>query len=886
MKKLKNINLKLFLEIFLASILSYVILCIAYPEYFFFANIRFNSGTDIVHPFLSSFIIVKSIINLDFDLWNIYDQVNYSFTHLTSGIYTFPALIEGLLFFILEPFFENQSTLIHNIHSYFFQYLCIFARSIGIVCILKFYNLNFKFRIFISVIFNTIFSSAITAGIMVAFIYSLVPILIYLVILLFYQKKIDHLISFFLLIAFCFSQAPIFTLGYLFLPFHFIFLILLVIVIFDFYKNPRLIKKKLNFFFTIRSKKTIFLSSFPIFFIILFNYNFFLVLSDTLVLTELNNTQESRLNSVFNVAKYFNAYNADHLNLTFYSDLINFNKFDIPDSGTYIGLISLIIIFLGTFNSKKKEKWIFFGTVTYIVLLLGPRLPINVFHPSFYAHLINSSLNPFSFLVRDPHMTNQFMYMFLLPNFIFGINILLDFANNLKKTEYLYDQILFFTIIVLSFILLNIGNFEILIYLFVSIFLFIFIFLISKNYFLNFGSASKSTIIFLFLIVGYCYEIFNLKKYYNYMPFTGNQILERNINFIIPNSSEDIILNKKTLMSGETIVSREVLGEKKLISKKVIDYQNPISPIFPTLLIVNYPKIDKIIPKSLMPHLYRIADLYFDPATYHGTFFKNIFLERVLNGRQIYELRHKSYKNLNNVQDLHKNMNTIDFVRFEDKKKQKYQYINDLKTKKKIIIDKEKITLLKKNKYFSIYKIKNDIRIPNYLNTNIFNLNNNFEIKIENLNLEKVQGHINSVYQFDVNNIKSGFTFISLPNDLIIQQIDIYYFEKFFVKKIDISKSNYLFSINTNNDELYLVLRFPYDENWLIKNNNKKVDFFPHENKWLTIKLNRGENNLVLKYNLNKYYINNLTIIFYFISQLILVCVLLLFNNKKNSKFK
>ena len=139
------------------------------------------------------------------------------FSNLSSSSISFATVTPS---FVILGAPNDLSILIHNIHSYFFQYFCIFTRSIGLVLILRFYNTDLKYRILISVVFNTIFSSAITAGIMIAFIYSIVPILIYFIILLFYEKKIEHLISFILLIAFCFAQAPSFTLSYLFLPLH------------------------------------------------------------------------------------------------------------------------------------------------------------------------------------------------------------------------------------------------------------------------------------------------------------------------------------------------------------------------------------------------------------------------------------------------------------------------------------------------------------------------------------------------------------------------------------------------------------------------------------------------------------------------------------------
>ena len=67
------------------------------------------------------------------------------------------------------------------------------------------------------------------------------------------------------------------------------------------------------------------------------------------------------------------------------------------------------------------------------------------------------------------------------------------------------------------------------------------------------------------------------------MPYTGNRIYERQLNFINPNDPKDVFFKNKTLLSGETIETREVLGKKVSVSNKIIDYQNPVSPIFPVV---------------------------------------------------------------------------------------------------------------------------------------------------------------------------------------------------------------------------------------------------------------------------------------------------------------
>ena len=83
-------------EIFYLSCLTYLFLSIIYPQYFIFAEIRFNSAHSNALAQLSSLNNINYLNNLNFTFWNFFDHTNHSYEHITMGLYTLYASIESI----------------------------------------------------------------------------------------------------------------------------------------------------------------------------------------------------------------------------------------------------------------------------------------------------------------------------------------------------------------------------------------------------------------------------------------------------------------------------------------------------------------------------------------------------------------------------------------------------------------------------------------------------------------------------------------------------------------------------------------------------------------------------------------------------------------------
>jgi len=425
----------------------------------------------------------------------------------------------------------------------------------------------------------------------------------------------------------------------------------------------------------------------------------------------------------------------------------------------------------------------------------------------------------------------------IFPNVVMGYIFIKDsksffkFSNNIE----FYIFLVFFLFLIFSSKMIIIEVPEYSFFILVSLLLL---------YFLKKLNKTKSIICLIFLL--FLVDILLLKSYFKHIPYIK-----------------------------EKIVLREFENKEK---KYLIDYQNPLTKNLSLDLINNKPLIkkrnileeEKYIPKEFI-------DIYFNDQTYFGFFWKNIFNFRLHSKEKIYELRHKSYKNykINETDD-----SLFNFYEKNGKKK-KDDYIN-----KSIIIKKKDIKFYKSEQNYNIYYLITPKEIKSYNYTNIFNKKNQTKLLINNISLKPIQNNISEVNEFDLNNFKENTIFFSLKKKEIIDKIEIIFKEHELIKNINIRNSNYKFYIS-NLEELNAIIKFPYDKNWNIQINNLHIPFSQHEGKWIKINIPEGNNAISIKYDLNKYFINNFTIITYFATQILIIIFLLhelLFQrNKENS---
>ena len=843
-----------------------------YPDLFLSAKIRFNSGHDITIPFQAFLYNFDFLKESYFNHWNIYDQTNHTFFHFTQGFYTFPAIVESFVALMLNFFISDTTKVIHLVHTYVYYLICFIFISLGSIRIFRHYGVILPQRIIFIPLTNFLFSVPILSGVMTGFIYSLTPLLIFFIIKLIDEKKIEYLFYFFILYFFAFAQIPTFSVGYFFVQFHFILVILIALIFYFYFFNKKKyldLKKNVSNF---KLSKIYFLSLISVIIIFFFNLETFLSLKETNTLSQAGLSGGDRFEKFLNPIKYFKTYVPTNPIIQSLQSYFIYDKNLWYYMPTFLGTSVVLISIIGLLIEKKRvEILIFAFSVIYIICLQGPR--DLIFHyPSTYAHLFNSILNPFSFLFHHSHMSLININFFLLPLFACGLvnlNKLKDLSN--RNLTLIIFLILIFNLLIYSFFETSKNSF------YLSSIISVFILLIFFSKFYNVKSVFKN-ISFIVICFSLIAELIALKTYLNEVPYTGERIHKRNVLNANNNSFTDHFL----------------------------DLQNISKDIFPIKFILNKPevKFHKKREKKIL------EDVYFVDQTYKGYFYKNIFLERVLKDPFIYEIRHKIYSEIYK-DDFLKTMSEIlhvelfnnsvsseqmsyekfmtnnhyinsiylnDYV--SNDKNDEIKKINDLKFYE-IEIEIEKIKFYKQKGDFNIYFFKNENDIPKYLNTN-FIFENQIELVLNSKKMKNVQNIIFEKYQFDVNNYKSGQTFFSLPIGEKIKSLKVSYKRFHFLDKFMIKKNQFIFDVNTKKDN-FLLLRFPYDKNWKIKINGEESKYLRANKYWLGIPLyENGKKRLVLEYSFNRYLLNNFGILIYYLSQFTLILIILLYLKRKN----
>ena len=799
------------------SLLTYSCLSIIYPQYFIFADIRFNSAHSNSFSYLSAFIMSNNLNNLNFDAWSFFDHNNHSYEHVIMGFYTIPAFIEALFFNITNFFFLDNAKLFQFIHTYIFAFISIILKTIGIIMICDFYKIKKILYIPIIIVINVFLTFVSHIGYENSYLYSLSIILIYFLIVFFYNPNILPLIYFFIFYIFCFSQSPYQSMSYFFIPFHFLGILILVSLYFN--KNFTVRKflnlknHNLNYKFLIPS----------ILIIILFNIFFFILLSKTQTMSEVGINNVSRFEKFLNPIAYFKTYVPTYRSAEMFSSFFNFFKNEWWNKPMFIGFISYFISLIGILYSKRKEKYLFLIVIIYIIGLQGPR-DILFFDISFYANLFNAFLNPFSFLNQHTHMILLLLPFFLVPLVIIGFEALYDLK---QSTENLAKKNVIFLLLNLALLLFLISQKldNYVIYIFITFFFILFSYLslnIKKKYVLF------TLIFFLILIEGY-----NFKTYVKKLPVTS-----------------------------ENIVSRKILNLSKN-NEYNLDVQNPIFNKLPLELVFKEPAIEEIYKLNVF------SDKYFDRQVASSLFYKNTLLFNIIKKDILYEKRHKIYTDLAKDLELTSLNKNLTLFKFYNDKKNNLDYLT-----KTVSIPINDLVLVRKEKNGKLYKFKNPSEMPEYLYSNIFSNILTINLNINNQNYFPIQNVPANAFSFDTNNVENNFTYFffsaDTKEDKNIYSINLTFTYYNYIKDIKKNGDRIVINLSAPTDG-YLLIRQPYNEFWIGTKNSKQTKLKISEKYWLAFHVPSGNSIVELKYSLSKYFSTNFAIMLYYLASFCLL---------------
>ena len=903
-----NTPKKKYLDLIFYSFLTYLALTAIYPERFIFAEIRFTSSHTIGNFYQAALFHAKYIANLNFTFWNFFDHSNTAFYHLAQGFYNLPALIEGLIYNFLS-FFKSEN-FFRVFHSYFVQFFFIVVRTFGIILILEIYKAQ-KFVYLPSILFiNILISSIISLGYELGWLLSITPILIYYLIKFLKTNNIVPLVFFLIFYVFIFSQIPLISLSYFFPLFHFIVTMYFIVMLYNYFFKKSYFQLHYKNFLTVNLNFSYhyFLLFLSLLVIIIFNISFFLIVDETSALTGsigYDGSRVSRFDNILNPINFFKTYipntrciyeyekgipvlsECSTFNMLSY--FLNFKENIWYGAPAFIGSSVVLVSLFGLVFSEHKEKWYFFSAIIFVIAMQGPR-DILFFDINFYANLFTAFLNPFAFLIQNTHMMILVLPFLLIPLFVMGV---ISISHKIKSNKLLLRKVLFlfvFIIILLYLLTKENINYEVsLIYCVISSFLFL-IFYLNQN--LNFHNKKISLILILscFLLDGYA-----LKSYYKAM------------------SKDDILIDGH--YSGAKLFKVYVSGKQTYI-KHDIENRNPLNSSLSIELIKIKPTL-RLNEKKDDDSDFIFNKSYFPKQLYVGEINKtNSIFQNLQDKPDVYEIRHKAYATLDKVKDteyfkddlflvsfFNKFTNSQDtklkdffndqnlfrntiylsgYKKFENNKNENVdrEYFEN----KTINIENKDLILVKKTNKQKLYKFKKPKEFPNYINGTIFsNLDLiKLEINGKEFNLTHNDLHLDNTFVLD--SIENGFIHFMTEQEFDPKKIDLIFKKYTLVNNLNRKADNFIFDLDIKENG-WLLLKFPYDKNWEVFIDGKKTKVFKANEFWLGAKVEKNNKFIEVKYSLNKYLMNQIFLIFYYISMIFILVFLYKFNFliKKNN---
>ena len=897
---MKNKVINKFNKVFLYSLVSFIILGILYPENFIFSEIRFTSSHTSGNYYQSALFHAKYINNFNFNFWNFFDQANTTFYHLAQGFYNLTSLTEGLVYNFLK-FFKSEN-FFRSFHFFFIQFTFILFRTIGIILILEFYKINKYLHLPTILFINVLITSVVSLGYEASIIISLSPILLYYLLNFLKNNDLISFIFFLVFYIFIFSQLPLLSLSYFFSPFHFIFFLYLSSVIYNYFFRSNYFEKKYKNFFSFSkycNYPFLFLTI-SVLIIISFNLSFFLIALDTHALTgsvSYDGVPVSRLDNILSPVKFFKTFipdarcifenfhhtyqvninNKDCTISNFLSYFFNFNKNEWMQAPVFIGFTSILVSLFGLIFSKHQEKWYFFFTVVFIVALQGPR-DVLFGDINFYANLFTAFLNPFSFLIQHTHMIILMAPVFLIPLFVMGIEVI---SEKISQKKFLKEKIL----LVLSLFLIL-----------------LFLILIKEKVGFN--------VIFFYIIIVALLFLINKTIKYNNKQITLFLIF---ICFFVDTYALNIYFQKAPRGSAEKFLPVYILNGVNR-AKHHIDNPNPFNTSLP-LEIVSKKPIVKLNSEYNNFENFIYKNLSFSKNLYIGEFYKTNFFYRFLEEPIIYEIRHRSYKKISEYKDLNYFKNNFLLVNFFDKvsdinnvdlkyffqNKKLFNnniYLSDVDHKKLINISEDPISrknfekieirinendlkLVREINGSILYKFEKPKKIPNYLNGSIFSDPSTIELNINNQPLKLSHDNLFLENTFNIHSTQNNYFYFLLNKNLTPKKIIISFKKFLLIDNFERKADNFIFNMNLKKDG-WLLIKFPYDKNWQIFLDGNKTKIYKANEYWLGIQVSKNTKIMEVKYSLNRYGINQLSLIFYYLSMVYIIIFLFRFYSVTN----
>ena len=398
---------------FFASLLGAA--CIA-PGLLLFGHDSLVYAHDPEAPMHNIFALVSQWTHGGIALFDRFDQFNYVYTQLTSGVYTLVNTVLALVYLACAPFLSLPAEGFHHIYSFGFHALTILLRTAGGYLLLKRLKISPWITMISLVVLNTALSLPMYFGLLTNNLYSYLPLLLYFIWAFFDEFDIKHFLGAFLVLTVAVANSPLYALGYFYMVVHFFIVSCLLVSILN-----GSWRRLGSLWGQARQQKGMVLFVMAVAFLIMlpWAWMFKFLNSDFFIAGSGMQGTHGRLNNIFDPMQYFVPAGQYVLPLAnFFLAAIDFAHNDWEGVWVYMGAGVLVLSLIGIIFSRHCAKWALGGAIALVLLSnapLDPRSPLSL------AHWINVLTNPFHFLLRSFHMPALLMPVLFFPLAALGL---------------------------------------------------------------------------------------------------------------------------------------------------------------------------------------------------------------------------------------------------------------------------------------------------------------------------------------------------------------------------------------------------------------------------------------------------------------------------------
>lgn len=778
------------LFIVIALLVSYLVMMVVDPELFAFHRRGFMLAHDTELPIENIFSLISNFFNGGIQLWDPYDQMNYAYTQLSSGIYTLSNILTAALYIIVYPFLDYPGETLYSFHIIVWHGINMAIRTIGGFLLLRRFTAN-PWIILISIVYlNSLLTNEVYMGLLTNNLYSYLPLLLFFIIRFFDEYRLNDFLAALVVMTLAVADSPLFGLGYFYMVVHFFIVCCLIYALFFKEKNSSIKVKSTKSQIILKLCVTAGLC--------------FLILLPTLYWSEslkqdfyiegsgFDNT-EGRMSKLMSPSMYFKVEKSNGSQKIgranpdeFLEGSIDFGKNNMYQSWIFLGASTLFLSIVAMIFSKNKLKHVFFWTIALVIL---SNTPID--GPFYFAiaHWINGYTNPFSSLLRSFHMSALLMPTLFLPLIALGIESIVDFKRCYT------NRVLFGCIFFLGIILyLALTPHSTLI----------------KNY--------PMAIALAFLLIFYLLRS-------NYRPKVIYVIL--GLVVIADLAALSVYLKREKHM--RYLVEPKTFTDLSTNSPLILEYQNP--------KILPLREYFQAMRRKFKPRIYSLQGHY-------GLFYQFTPMDRFFEKADIYAPRPKAYKGMDldkEMQDYLKSHNHLfSFTSNESPQPKPLTY--EFKLSEAAACD------VSNGKEYSI-RLPDDF--PSYLSTTVFTDDiNSWSLSIDGQMLKVAQGKLVIPWTFDVQNVKTGYLVILLPKDFQVnttsaklQVKPLQYLTTVWKNEHD--SLGWTYEAQKDGE---IVIRYPYDPKWRLTIDDKPFEFHKAEGYFIGFPLAKGEHKILLEY--------------------------------------